>query len=106
MSADSPVPWDYLTGYRDYLLLLARNQLPPRLRAKLDASDLVQQTLLEAHRDQGKLTGAGPAQVAAWLRKILAHNLANVVRDFKRDRRNVARERSLEQSLAESSARL
>ena len=84
-------PDEALERYRDYLLLLARSQLPPRLRSKLDASDIVQQTLLEAHRDWASFTGDSGAQVAGWLRRILARNLANAARDFDRQGRHAAR---------------
>jgi RNA polymerase sigma-70 factor (ECF subfamily) len=95
-----------LEQFRDYLCLLAGAQLDRRLRGKLDPSDVVQQTLLEAHEAQAEFRGAGPAQQAAWLRQILARNLANSVRDFGRAKRDVARERSLEATLDESAARL
>jgi RNA polymerase sigma-70 factor (ECF subfamily) len=95
-----------LEGYRDYLLLLARARLGGWLRSKLDASDLVQQTLLEAHRDLGQFRGRDGGQFAAWLRQILARNLANAVRDFGRARRDVAREQPLDAVVRDSSARL
>jgi RNA polymerase sigma-70 factor (ECF subfamily) len=85
---------------------LARMQLGPKLRAKLDPSDLVQQTLLDAHKQQGQFRGSTPEARAAWLRGILACNLADVVRSFARDKRDVTRERSLEAALDESSDRL
>ncbi len=97
---------DDLPRYRDYLLLLARAQLPPRLQAKLAASDIVQQTLLEAHRDRHQFTGSTSAEVAGWLRQILANNLANAANYWDRHKRDVHREQSLQQSLAASSARL
>src|SRR5262245_38117338 len=91
---------------RGYLHLLARARLDPRLQAKLDASDVVQQTLLEAYQALDQLRGRGREQVAAWLRQILARNLANAVRDFRRDKRDVAREQALEAVLRDSATRL
>jgi RNA polymerase sigma-70 factor (ECF subfamily) len=95
-----------LERFRSYLLLLARRQLHGRAPARLDASDLVQQTLLEAHRQHEHFRGATDAERAAWLRQILAHNLADAERALHRDKRDVGRERSLEAELAHSSADL
>jgi RNA polymerase sigma-70 factor (ECF subfamily) len=95
-----------LERYRPYLLLLVRMRLDPRLNGKLDASDLVQQTLLEAHQARGQFRGTTEAEEAAWLRQILARNLANALRDLLRDKRDVRRERSLEAAIEESSRRL
>jgi RNA polymerase sigma-70 factor (ECF subfamily) len=95
-----------LERFREYLRLLAGLQIGARLRVKVDPSDLVQQTLLKAHRAREQFHGGSVAEMAAWLREILAHTLADVVRDLGRDKRDIARERSLEAALADSSARL
>ena len=92
-----------LGRFRGYLRLLAGLQLGPRLRGKVDASDLVQQTLLEAYRKRGQFRGGSVAERLAWLRRILAHNLADILRAFDQEKRDVKRERSLEAALARSS---
>jgi RNA polymerase sigma-70 factor (ECF subfamily) len=81
--------------YRDYLGGLVRARLGARLRSVVNPSDLVQQTFLEACRDFGQFAGTTTAQWRAWLRRILAHNLATAVERHvhtrKRDvRRQVA----------------
>jgi RNA polymerase sigma-70 factor (ECF subfamily) len=82
--------------YRHYLQALARAQLGRHLRAKCDPSDLVQQTLLEAHRDFAEFHGGHEPELLAWLRRILAHNLFNETRRFAARQRDAAREVSLD----------
>jgi RNA polymerase sigma-70 factor (ECF subfamily) len=95
-----------LERFRTYLELLARLHLDPRLKGKADASDLVQETFLQAHERWNQFRSRSEAELSAWLRQILARNLAHAVRDFGRAKRDVARERSLEKSLDDSSSRL
>ena len=105
---DQPDPDDdpMLDRFRAYLRLLARLHLDPRLQGKLDPLDVVQQTLMQAHQGLTKFRGKGSGEMAAWLRQILARNLAMAVRYFAREKRNIARERSLEQAINASSSRL
>jgi RNA polymerase sigma-70 factor (ECF subfamily) len=78
---------------RHYVALLARTQVEGRLRAKIDSSDLVQDTLLEAYRGFGHFQGTTEAEWLAWLRRILAHNAADFVRRYRQtDKRQVGRE--------------
>jgi RNA polymerase sigma-70 factor (ECF subfamily) len=95
-----------LERFRDYLRLLARLQLSPLLQGKLDPSDVVQETLLKAHEKKDQFRGHSEVEQAAWLRQILAHQLTDFARRFGAARRDLTRERSLEEALLESSARL
>ena len=95
-----------LEPFREYLRLLAGLQLDPRWQAKLDPSDIVQQTLLQAYEARDQFRGRNTAERAAWLRQILARVLANAVRDLSRAKRDAGRERSLEAALSQSSSRL
>jgi RNA polymerase sigma-70 factor (ECF subfamily) len=104
MTGDAAQP--DLERFRAYLHLLARMHLDPRLRGKLDASDVVQQALLQAHQARGQFRGQTDAERTAWLRQILARCLGNALRDFGRAKRKICLERSLEQALDASSARL
>ena len=92
--------------FRSYLRLLARMQMPPRLAPKVDTSDVVQQTLIQAYQGLPGFRGATEREMAGWLRQILANHLAHLVRDFGRQKRDAGRELPLAQVLDESSARL
>ena len=93
-------------AYRNYLRMLARIQVPPRLQAKLDASDIVQQAILQAHESRAQFRGITEAEKLAWLRTILANVLAAAGRRYGTKARAVGRERSLEAELELSSSRL
>jgi RNA polymerase sigma-70 factor (ECF subfamily) len=94
-----------LERFRAYRHLLARLHLDPRLQAKLAPSDVVQQTLLQAYQGLAGFRG-GEDDLAPWLRRILARSLAHAIRDLGRGKRDVARERSPEEAVNASSARL
>jgi RNA polymerase sigma-70 factor (ECF subfamily) len=103
MTTQAPPSKSGLARYRVYLRLLARLQLDPQLRANLDPSDVVQQTLLKAYEKHDQFRGQTDAELAAWLRTILANTLTDAVR------RGQAREglhRWFEGSIEQSSSQL
>jgi RNA polymerase sigma-70 factor (ECF subfamily) len=82
--------------YRNYLRLIARSMLDSALRLQLDASDLVQDTFLKAHRQFASFAGRDEPELIAWLRQILVHTLADQARYHRRRSRNHRRQVSLE----------
>lgn len=97
---------DWPDRFRDYLRVIAKINLDSRLRSKLDASDIVQQTLLQAHQGLDEFRGTSDAEMAAWLRKILARTLTHAIRDFRREKRDISREIGLVQAADRSSLHL
>jgi RNA polymerase sigma-70 factor (ECF subfamily) len=78
---------------RRYLLLVAERRLDPKLRAKGGASDLVQETFLEAQRDFDAFRGTSEAELLAWLSRLLLNNVGNFARRYRgTDKRDVGRE--------------
>jgi RNA polymerase sigma-70 factor (ECF subfamily) len=92
--------------FRAYLHILAEVHLGKGGRAGIEPSDVVQQTLLDAHRGLEQFRGGTEAEMAAWLRRLLACNLTDAQRARRRAKRDAGREVSLERSLDESSVRM
>ena len=78
---------DDLQRFRPFLRALAEEQLYSGLRPKMDPSDLVQQTMLQAVESQSQFRGTTDAAKASWLRSILKNVMAGFGRHFHRDRR-------------------
>ena len=93
-----------LEMYRRYLTLCSRLQIDRRLQGKVDASDLVQETFLQAHRAFGEFRGSTEAELLQWLRRILVSRVVKLVRRFYgTQRRDVRLERELVEDLDRSS---
>jgi len=106
-AGDLPQLGRLLERYRHYLRVLARIEIGRRLQAKVDASDLVQETLLEAHKHFPRFEGNSEGQFSAWLRQIMAATLANLLRHYcGTQARDIRLERDLAISLDQSSALL
>lgn len=95
-AGEQPALERLFTLCRNYISILARAQVGSRLRAKVDSSDLVQQTLLDAYRGFGRFQGGSEEEWLAWLRRILEHNAADFVRHYRHTgKRQVQREVAL-----------
>jgi RNA polymerase sigma-70 factor (ECF subfamily) len=106
MLSESTSDQPALESFRSYLALLARTYWNPRLQGKLDPSDVVQQTLVQAWQGRDGFRGQSEAEIRAWLRQILTHCLTDYARKFSRVKRSLVRERSLHAAITESSVRL
>jgi RNA polymerase sigma-70 factor, ECF subfamily len=85
---------ELLQNYRGYLWGLADRMLDDRAAARLDASDIVQQTCLSVHKQITEFDGQNPAQFAAWLRQIHERNIRNAARNqLHAGKRAIDRER-------------
>ena len=91
---------------RPILRLLARQSLNPRLWRKVDPSDMVQITLLEAHERRDQFRGSSEAELAAWLHVILGHRIIDVARRLRCEKNNVDRENFIDQAITESMIRV
>lgn len=94
---DDPAAVDrLLAAYRNYLKVLAQVWVTPNCPARTEASDLVQEALLKAHQRFGQFRGQTEGELTAWLRRILARHVVDVVRRNQAAARQPSREQSLE----------
>jgi RNA polymerase sigma-70 factor, ECF subfamily len=94
--ADGQALGDLLQSFQPYLLSIAKRELPGDLQSKYDPADLVQETLLEAHRGVACFDGPDSDALRVWLCGILRHNLIDLIRRYRdASKRSVGRERSL-----------
>lgn len=101
-----PIKAEQLWDYQPYLRMLARVHMRRAYQAKVGESDIVQQSLMQAVQAIDQFRGRSEGELRAWLRQILARNITHLDRDMHRDKRDVRRERSIEDRLAASSLRL
>jgi RNA polymerase sigma-70 factor, ECF subfamily len=112
MSEPPDEPGDWLSAARDgsreaigqaleacrrYLLQIAREELDPALQAKGGASDIVQETFLEAQRDFARFHGSSANELRAWLRHLLRHQVLMLARRYRStQKRGLDREAALD----------
>lgn len=92
MLADLQMNAESLDRFRALLLMLARAQIGPKYRARIDPEAIVNQTLFEAHQQRDQYLGSTEASLSAWLRKMLDNNVMDAMRHAHREKRDVDRE--------------
>lgn len=105
-SQDVALKSDDIERFRPYLRVLAQTRFQTKFQSKLDASDIVQQTMLNAYQSWEQFRGKSDAELAGWLRQILANLIIRNTRDMGRGKRDVQRERSIDAELQQSSMQL
>ncbi len=105
-AGDQMAQGQLLELYRNYLRLVARAMIGWALRVRLDASDLVQETFLKAHREFGQFLGATEPELVSWLRQIMIRTLANQARHHRRKGRDYQRDEPLDALLERSNSEL
>lgn len=92
-------------SYRDYLRLLGLAQLDKNLVDKVDLSDIVQTTMLEAFQHDGPVSVPEPEQ-RIWLRRLFLNNLLDALRRLRTQKRDIRSEVPLDRSIGNSASRL
>jgi RNA polymerase sigma-70 factor (ECF subfamily) len=92
--------------YRNYVKLLADLQINHRLQGKISASDIVQETFLQAKRAFTQFRGTSEGELVVWLRQILASQLAMLFRHYTTQKRDIHLEHQLDEELNRSSQAL
>lgn len=92
--------------HRNYLRIIARRALPRKLQGKIDASDIVQETMIKAFKGIGGIEGANTQDVAAYLAGILRNHIIDECRKHFADKRDADLERSIDETINDSSSRL
>lgn len=95
-----------LERIRAYLKLLACSQVDSWLGQRVDASDVVQETLMHAVEHGDQFRGKSEAEFLSWLRQILANHLVDALRFHGRAKRDLARTRTLQEGISESFRRV
>lgn len=99
VATNKPLPWQKLiqqardgdnvalgqivSQVQNYLFVIVNGSINQKLQSKLSASDILQQSMLEAHQSIGRFEGSTEAEIRAWLRKIVLGNLIDSTRHYK-----------------------
>ena len=93
---------ELFTRYHGFVLDTARRRLGPKLRRKEEADDLTQTTFREATRDFGQYEYRGESSLLAWLVQILQNKIRDKAEYYSATKRDVSRERTVEDQLSDA----
>src|SRR5258707_6435187 len=79
---------DLCALYRNYLRMIVRTGLGPKLRERVELSDVVQEALVEVVRQFPQFTGQNEAALVGWLRRLVGQKLADLGRYHSRAKRS------------------
>ena len=74
--------------YRNYMRMVVRTGLGPKLRERVELSDVVQEALVEVVRQFPQFTGQNEAALVGWLRRLVGQKLADLGRYHSRAKRS------------------
>lgn len=90
---------------RQYLMMVANKELNGDIKAKVGASDLVQETLLTAQQIFPRFEGCYEGELEAWLRRILLNKIQHVTRSYYHAaKRDIRREQRIDDDSAAAEA--
>src|SRR5947208_7173929 len=73
--------------YRNYMRMVVRTGLGPKLRERVELSDVVQEALVEVIRQFPQFTGQNEAALVGWWRRLVGQKLADLGRYHSRSKR-------------------
>lgn len=92
MSAAAQLSPESFERFRDYLLMIARAQIGPKYRSRIEPEAVVNESLFDAHQQRDQFRGTAEAELIGWLRRILVDNVKDAVKFLHRDKRDIDRE--------------
>ncbi len=99
-SGDATALGSLISGFRNYLLVIAKDRVDRRLQSKFGASDVVQESLVHAQLNFRQFGGTTVEELKAWLRTILVNDIRKCHRTFATQKRSMLREISVDRESA------
>lgn len=93
---DQSAQSDLVQQIHGYVTMMADKRLDRSLRANVNPSDIVQQTMIQMVNGIRSFRGDSKEEFFGWINQIVKNESANVNRQLKRKKRDIRRQTSLE----------